>query len=77
MSIPGISNGLTGVYNGLDNLRHDAQEIASTSAKGDEDTDDLAKSLVDLNLDRNQVDASVKVVQAIDETVGTLLNVKA
>ena len=77
MSIPGISNGLMGIYNGLDNLKRDAHEIASASAKGDEDTADLAKSLVDLNMDRHQIEASVKVVQAVDETLGTLLNVKA
>jgi len=66
-----------GIYNGLDNLKRDAHEIASASAKGDENTADLAKSLVDLNMDRNQIEASVKVVQAVDETLGTLLNVKA
>jgi hypothetical protein len=77
MSIPALSNGLMGIYNGLDNLKHDAQKIASTSAKGGEDTADLAKSLVDLNTDRHQIEASVKVVQAIDETLGTLLDVTA
>ena len=77
MSIPVISNGFTGINNGMGNLKHDAQEIASTTAKGGENTADLAKSLVDLNLDRHQIEASVKVVQAVDETIGTLLNVKA
>lgn len=77
MSIPALSNGLMGIYNGLDNLKHDAQEIASASAKGGEDTADLAKSLVDLNTDRHQIEASVKVVQAVDETLGTLLDVTA
>jgi flagellar hook protein FlgE len=76
MSIPAISNGLSGIYNGMGNLKQDAQKIASASAKGGEDTADLAKSLVDLNTDRRQVEASVKVVQAVDETIGTLLNVK-
>jgi hypothetical protein len=77
MSIPALSNGLGGIYNGLDNLKHDAQKIASASAKGGEDTTDLAKSLVDLNTDRHQIEASVKVVQAVDETLGTLLDVTA
>ena len=77
MSIPSISSGLTGIYKGMDYLKHDAQEIASASAKGGENTTDLAKSLVDLNVNRNQIEASVKVVQAVNETLGTLLNVKA
>lgn len=77
MAIPSIQTGLTGIHNGLDNLRRDAHEIAAASAKGSESTDDLARSLVDLNSDRTQVQASVKVVQAIDENLGTLLNVMA
>lgn len=77
MSISAISYGLTGINNGMTQLKRDAQDIASTTAKGGEDIADLAKSLVDLNTDRYQVEASVKVVQAVDETIGTLLDVKA
>lgn len=75
MQLPNIqTTGSQGISNGLENMRRDAQEIASATAKGGEDTADLAKSVVDLNMDRNQVEASVKVVQAANETVGTLLN---
>ncbi|MFV2058351.1 MAG: hypothetical protein ACC707_17935 [Thiohalomonadales bacterium] len=75
MNFPNLSTaGLPGVTSGLENMRRDAQEIAATSAKGNEDTAELANSLVDLNSDRNQVEASVKVVQAIDEVMGTLFN---
>jgi len=77
MSIPGISTGMMGIYNGMESLKQHAHEIASASAKGGEDSADLAKSLVDLNMDRRQVEASVKVVQAVDEVLGTLLDVKA
>ncbi|WP_455204316.1 hypothetical protein [Kaarinaea lacus] len=77
MSIPSINSGLTGIHNGLDNLKHDANEIATAVAKGDESTSDLAKSLVDLNTDGRQIEASVKVVQAVDEALGTLLDVTA
>jgi len=75
MNFPNLSTaGLPGVYSGLENMRRDAQEIAATSAKGNEDTAALTNSLVDLNMDRSQVEASVKVVQAIDEVMGTLFN---
>lgn len=58
-------------------MRRDAHEIASAAKKGGEDTSDLAKSMVDLNVDQRQVEASVKVVQAADEVLGTLLDIKA
>ncbi len=76
MSIPNIT-GLNGILTGTNNMRQDAHAIAASVAKGGENTTDLAKSLVDLNLDKRQVEASVKVVQAMDGVLGTLLDVKA
>lgn len=78
MNFPNVStSGIQGIHTGMENLKRDAHEIASSMAKGGEDVDGLAKSLVDLNIDKLQVAASVKVVQAADETLGTLLNVLA
>ena len=75
MIFPNVSNtGVQGIHNGFENMRRDAQEIAAATAKGGEDTAELANALVDLNMDRNQVEASVKVVQAADEVLGTLLD---
>jgi hypothetical protein len=76
MSFPAIT-GLAGIQTGMDNMRQDAHNVAAAVAKGDEDTTDLATSLVELNLDQRQVEASVKVVQAMDGVLGTLLDVKA
>lgn len=78
MNISNLSlAGIAGVQTGLDNLKRDASDIAQTVSKGSENTTDLAKSLVDLNLDQRQVEASVKVVQAVDEVLGTLIDIKA
>lgn len=75
MNFPNLSTaGLQGIYNGMENMRRDAHDIAAATAKGDENTTDLATSLVNLNMDRTQVEASVKVVQAVDEVLGTLFN---
>jgi len=75
MNFPNLSNaGMQGIHNGYENMRRDAQEIAAATAKGGENTADLANALVDLNMDRNQVEASVKVVQAVDEMLGTILD---
>lgn len=77
MAIPSIQSGVNAIHNGMDNLRHDAHEIASATAKGNEDPADLAQSLTDLNTHSRQIEASVKVVQAIDENLGTLLDTLA
>ena len=76
MSLP-ITSSMNAISTGLDNLKHDAERIANASAKGGEDTADLAKAMVDMNVDRRQVEASVKVVQAVDEMLGTLLDITA
>ena len=77
MALPPINSAVSSLQTGLENLRRDAHDVASSVAKGKEDTNDLAQSLVDLNQDRTQAEASVKVVQAVDEMVGTLLDVHA
>jgi len=76
MSFP-LVTGISGINQGMDNFKQHAQQIASSVSKGGEDTADLAKSMIDLNTDQRQVEASVKVVQAIDEALGTILDVKA
>lgn len=76
MSLP-INTSMNAISAGFDNLRNDAERIAGASAKGGEDTTDLAKAMIDLNADRQQIEASVKVVQAVDEVLGTLIDIKA
>ena len=75
MNLP-LVTGLNGIHQGMERMRQDAHDIASAVKKGDEDVPDLAQSMVDLKVDALQVQASVKVVQAVDETLGTLLDVK-
>jgi flagellar hook protein FlgE len=77
MSIPSIfSAGVQGINNGLNNLQKDAQAIASSSSSREENTADIAESLVDLNINERNTEASVKVVQAADEVLGALLDIK-
>lgn len=40
-------------------------------------TSDLAKTMIDLKVYTNQVDASAQVVKATDRMLGTLLDIKA
>ena len=76
MSLP-ITSSVTAISTGFENLRQDAERIAGASAKGGEDTAELAKAMVDLNVDQRQIEASEKVVQAVDEVLGSLIDIKA
>ena len=68
---------LRGVQRGLDGLRHTANDIATQPVKTDRQPADMARSLVALKQHEHQVAASVKVLKAADDAVGTLLDVKA
>lgn len=76
MNLNNITNtGMLGIQHGMDQLRRDAHSVASLSAKGNEDTKALAKAMVDLNVDRLYTQASVKVVQASNDVIGSLLDI--
>ena len=69
------STGMLGIQQGMDQLRRDSHNVASLSAKGNEDTKELAKAMVDLNVDRLHTQASVKVVQASNDVIESLLDI--
>jgi len=77
MSLPSVTNsGLQGIHQGWDNLRKDAQAIASATTQRDENTVDIAQAMVDMNVNTRYTEASVKVIQAADEILGSLLDIK-
>lgn len=69
-----LNSGLMGVRSGIESMHKAASEISN---QGVANTDDLAKSLVDLKVSQLQVSASAQVVKAADEMIGTLLDIKA
>lgn len=71
---PALQTGLEGIQRGVDNLRRDAQAIAGANQPGS--TAELTQPLVNLKVDQLQVAASVEVVKTLDETLGTLLDIK-
>ncbi len=78
MSAPiSLSSGLHGIRTGLEGLQRTASQIASKDAFETGSTSDLAKSMINLKLYTNQVDASAQVVKATDQMIGTLLDIKA
>ena len=61
-----------GIDNGLTRMRRSANDIA----RGD-DLADTTRALVDLRAGQRQVEASVKVVEAADALLGSLLDERA
>lgn len=75
MKIPSVHNsGVLGIQRGLDGLERNAADIAQASGG---QAEDVLTPLVDSKSHRLQVEASAKVLQAADETLGSLFDAKA
>ena len=79
MGVLSVQNSaLQGIQRGLEGMRQNAADIASADQlnRAGQDTD-LETSLVELNENKFQVQASAKVVSALDEVIGTLIDTRA
>jgi flagellar hook protein FlgE len=72
-----FDSGLTGIRKGLDGIQKTASQIASKETMEGDSPHDLAESMVNLKVNKNQVSASAQVVKATDQMLGTLLDIKA
>ena len=72
------SSAVLGIQRGLDDMRKNAADIASTDqlSNAGQETD-IVSSLVDMKQNQVQVQASAKVVSAIDEVLGTIIDTRA
>ncbi|RDH84471.1 MAG: hypothetical protein DIZ80_03045 [endosymbiont of Galathealinum brachiosum] len=72
------SEAVQGIQRGLDGLRKNASEIASADQlnKAGQGSN-LEGSLLDLEQNKVQAQASAKVVSAIDEVVGSIIDIRA
>lgn len=72
------SEAVQGIQRGLDGMRKNASEIASADQlnKAGKDTS-LVGSLVGLEQNKMQVQASAKVVSAVDEVLGSIIDLRA
>jgi len=78
MGVLSVQNeAVQGIQRGLDGLRKNAAEIASADQlnKAGESTD-LVGSLVELQQNTTQVQASAKVVSAIDSVIGSIVDIR-
>jgi flagellar hook protein FlgE len=87
-----FNSGLSSVQNGQQRVNQAATDIASASASlpkpvaesaapnpsnSQAQQVDLASSLVDLQIGKEQVQAGAKVIKTADDTLGTLLDIRA
>ncbi|NKC00809.1 MAG: flagellar biosynthesis protein FlgE [Pseudomonadales bacterium] len=78
---PMLASGMNGIQQGMQGFDRAAQEIAEfnlespSEGKRLDNAADVAEAIVDLTLYQRQVQASAKVVQTADETMGFLLGI--
>jgi len=75
--INALNTGILGIQRGLADAQRSASTIASTDSMTSDNASDLAESMVNLMTARTQVEASARVVETIDETLGTIIDVMA
>jgi hypothetical protein len=69
-----VQNALSGINRGMANQSQDARVIAQGSVA---DGNSVTAALVDAQTQKLDVEASVKALQIADQTLGTLLDIKA
>ncbi|UTW03823.1 hypothetical protein KDX31_01960 [Amphritea atlantica] len=75
-----LSTGVLGLNRGLDGVQKAASDIAGagkTDTPEEATGKDVNESLANLAVEKNAVAASTKVVQSVDETLGTLIDIRA
>jgi hypothetical protein len=72
-----VQNAQLGINRGMANLDRDAQVIAQGSAAAPDNGDGMIGALVDAQVQKLSVEASARALSIVDQTLGTLLDIKA
>ncbi len=74
-----VNQGLIGMQKSQSSMLQSAQQIAQagTTQRDNPAANDLVEPLINLKVQAQVFDSSAKVVKAADETIGTLLDIKA
>ena len=73
--ISALSSGLLGIQKGLAGLNKNAAKIASAGQMNSQNLSELVEPLVNLKINQLQIEASAKVVQTSNDTIGSLLDI--
>jgi flagellar hook protein FlgE len=69
-TIPAFQSALTGIQTGMQSLNQNSIKIANAQSSGD-----LTEPLVNMMIDKLQVQASSKVIEASSDMIGSLLDI--
>lgn len=73
-----VNQGLIGMQKSQSSMYQSAQQIAGMAKEGaSASPQDLAENLVNLKVQQNLFDSSAKVVKTANDTLGSLLDIKA
>jgi hypothetical protein len=72
-----LGNALHGIQNGLTGMAKNAAKIASADTFNSQNPAGVAQPLVDMQGNRQQVEVSAKVMNTVDSTIGSLLDIVA
>lgn len=76
-----LNTGIQGIQDGVQGMENAARKIARGGADGPagsaESGNGLLEPIIDLRLYERSVEASAQVVKTADETLGTLLDIRA
>ena len=73
-----VNQGLIGMQRSQSSMFQSAQQIAIAATQGvNASQQDLAENMVNLKVQQNLFDANAKVVKTANDTLGSLLDVKA
>jgi len=74
-TIPALQSGISGIQSGMQSLNRNATQIASSETIQSGGAD-LNEPLVNMLLDKQQVQASAKVVETSSSMIGSILDIK-
>jgi flagellar hook protein FlgE len=69
-TIPAFQSALTGIQTGMQSLNQNSIKIANAQSSGD-----ITEPLVNMMIDKLQVQASSKVIEASSDMIGSLLDI--
>lgn len=73
-----VNQGLIGMQRSQSSILQSAQQIAGAATQGvNASPQDLVENVVNLKVQQNLFDANAKVVKTANDTLGSLLDVKA
>lgn len=75
--ISALNSAMQGIQQGLTGMRKNALDVAKVGASESSGPADYVKPLVDLKQNELQVMASAKVLNSVDEAIGSLFDDKA